>query len=250
VLLVVKLAALLLKMEKWNAVIGIGILFRDVREHFQLEFLRVFLACEGLFLEKRDVEFVFLKLVPERQPLKERCGGEHPQESLLVGISVLIFVSLEEVLVLIVLVVVVGVNQQCGPKRLAVLVLQAVFWRFLLQLVVVTEQRREKPEECFPDFIDIGFFKYKLLIIGFFKLFLSLLLRLEPKNLDAFLQILVQLDWQVRQVFVDFLLSRSRSVDYRRGMRALENLVVIELDDVSPVLDAVLDVLVQVMIDA
>jgi hypothetical protein len=63
VLFVIKLAALLLKTEKWNA--GIWNSFsRDVREHFQFEFLRVLLAREGLFLEKRDVEFVFLKLVP------------------------------------------------------------------------------------------------------------------------------------------------------------------------------------------
>lgn len=176
--LTVKLAALLLQMEKWKAVVCKVV--RDVREQFQIEFLRVLLTCESFFLKKRDVEFVFLELVPEHEPLEERCGGEYPQETLLVGIGCFLFVRLEEVLVFVILVVVIGVNQQCSPKRLAVLMLKADLRRLLLQLIIVTEQRCEKPEECFPDFINIAFGENKLCLSRFFELYLSRLFRLKP----------------------------------------------------------------------
>lgn len=155
-LLLVKLTTLARQIQEWKAFINRTVLYlvRDVREHIKLELLRVFLASEGLFLEKRDVEFVLLKLVPQREPLKERCSRENPQKSLLVSISVPILVGFEEVLIFVVLVVVVGVQQLGLSQRLAVLMLQPLVL-FLFQLIVIAKKRREKPEECFSDLVDI-----------------------------------------------------------------------------------------------
>lgn len=118
---------------------------------------------------------------------------------MLVRLSFLIFVGLQEVLILVILVLIVILVDLRLSQRFAIRVPQSDL-RLLFQLIVVPKQGRKEKEKCLSDLINVALFEYEFLlaIVARFDLFLSLLLGFIAQNLDAALEILIKLNRQVR----------------------------------------------------
>lgn len=65
--------------------------------------------------------------------------------------------------------------------------------------------------------------------------------------LQGIVEIIVEVRWQVRQVLVNLFLRRAATVDDCAGVGALENLVIVKLDDVGSILDVLFDLFVELL---
>ena len=118
---------------------------------------------------------------------------------MLVRLSLLIFVGLQEVLILVILVLIVILVDLRLSQRFAIRVPQS-WLRFFFQLIVVPKQGRKEKEKCLPDMINVARFEYEFLlaIVARFDLFFSFLFGFIAQNFDAALEVLIELHRQIR----------------------------------------------------